>query len=76
MNDNEFAMLMCFLIGLMEGAWCAWWVMRGRHILAELLLRKQLGICDRFRGTGLRETRNGTSSEFCINCGHPCGYHK
>jgi hypothetical protein len=43
--------------------------------LKHIYLHLKLGICFRYKGTGIRETRNGTNSEFCIRCGHPYGYH-
>lgn len=33
------------------------------------------GLCV-FEGTDIRETRDGTTSEFCVQCGEPFGYHE
>ena len=58
-------------IGFYIGINCKKWVYRFRR----RRLKKKMGICDSFKGKGYRETIDGTNSEFCMNCGHPCGYH-
>lgn len=43
------------------------------EMIHELLTGSEL--C-RFKGTGAVENREGTVSEFCVNCHQPFGYHR
>jgi len=51
------------------------WTPRIYGFLRHVYLHLKHGICFRFKGTGRRELRMGTLSEFCQRCGHPHGYH-
>jgi hypothetical protein len=45
--------------------------------LDDRVARDVMGLtfCEGFVGTGRRENRQGTISEFCTRCGDPHGYH-
>ena len=48
---------------------------RHLHKIKTAYAKYKRGICFHYNGKGYRETIDGTSSEFCINCNHPAGYH-
>lgn len=53
------------------------------YLILPIIIRKivkaywhlKTGTCFRFKGTGKRENRDGTVSEYCIRCNQPRGYH-
>lgn len=44
-------------------------------VVAENVMKWPFNLCRPFNGTGRREVRDGTLSEFCVKCGDPYGYH-
>jgi hypothetical protein len=61
------ALVVAFVAGL--------YYRRAAYEMARAYRMWRMGICFSFQDPGVRETRNGTSSHFCLRCGHPHGYH-
>jgi hypothetical protein len=68
------AVLLIFGLGLAAGVFVGW---NARHWWWQITVAYRAmtgGPCLRYR-FGPREERNGTSSNFCLRCGHPAGSH-